>query len=112
MHVLSSNPAMKKGYCMVSVIKVVNGAIEAQQPVSNGIISDPEKRRIEGLHRGQEVIRGMEWALRSAGVSFYNEAYDTSLVLNNGSSFRIAMRESMDSPWLAWSNGDWSDPIC
>ena len=97
---------------MVSIIKVVNGSVEAQQPVSNGLISDPEERRTDGLHRGQDVIRGMEWALRSAGVSFHNETFDTSLVLNDGSAFRIAMRESMDSQWLAWENGDWSDPIC
>lgn len=97
---------------MVSVIKIVNGAVEAQQPVSNGLIADAEERRTNGLHLGQEVIRGMEWALRSAGVTFNNANFDTSLVLGDGSEFRIAMRESMDSPWLAWAHGDWSDPIC
>lgn len=97
---------------MVSVIKIVDGQIQAQQPVSNGLISNSDERRTDGLHRGQEVIRGMEWALRSAGAHFYNEPYDTYLELDNGSKFRIAMRESMESQWLAWRNGDWSDPIC
>lgn len=98
---------------MVSVIKIVAGQIQAQQPVSNGLIADSEERRIDGLHRGQDVIRGMELALRSAGVHFYNEPYDTYIELQDGSaSFRIAMRESLYSPWIAWKNSDWSDPIC
>ena len=96
---------------MVSVIKVVDGKVEAQHPVSNCLISDADKRRTDGLHRGQEVIRGMEWALRSAGVSFSSDNYSTSLKID-GAVFRIAMKERMCSPWLAWKDNDWSDPIC
>lgn len=95
---------------MVSVIKLVDGKVEAQQPVSSGCVADAVERRTGGLNRGQEVIRGMEWALRTAGVPFRGDTFSTSLRIGD-SVFRIAMRESMDSPWLAWSNGDWRDPI-
>ena len=106
---------------MVAIIKIVNGKSEVAHFVSYGIIEDANERRTDGLHRGQEVMRGMEWALRVAGAEFLSTPYSTSIRLFDNNShelvceFKIAMQETLDSPWYPWKEGgnewDYSSPI-
>ena len=97
---------------MVAIIKIVNGKSEVAHSVSQGIIKDAKERRIDGLHRGQEIMRGMEWALREDGAEFLCTAYSTGIRLFDRNShkliceFKIAMQETLDRPWFPWKEGD------
>ena len=97
---------------MVAIIKIVNGKCEITLPVVQGIIKDDNERRTDGLHRGQEIMRGMEWALRTAGAEFLSTSYSTGIKLFDRDShnliceFKIALRETLDSPWYPWNEGN------
>lgn len=97
---------------MVAIIKIVNGKCEVTLPIVQGIIKDDNERRTDGLHRGQEVMHGMEWALRVAGADFIITPNSTSIRLFKSNSheqvceFRIALRETLDSPWYPWNEGN------
>ena len=100
---------------MVSVLKLVDGKVETQQPVSNGLITNDEDRRTDGLHRGQDAIRSMENVLTSVAfvtnVSYVSTTYDTELeVFNDGKlicKYVIAMRDCLEGPWYPWGNNTW-----
>ena len=106
---------------MVAIIKIVNGMSEVTHSVSQGIIKDANERRTDGLHRGQEIMRGMEWALRVAGANFIGTPYSTSIRLYVPNShelvceFKIAMQETLEGPWYPWKEGgngwDYGSPI-
>ena len=106
---------------MVAIIKIVNGKCEVTLPIVQGIIKDDNERRTDGLHHGQEVMRGMEWALRVAGADFIGTPNSTRIRLYVHNSheliceFKIALRETLDSPWYPWNESskrwDFSSPI-
>jgi len=100
---------------MVSVLRLVNGKVYTQQPVSDGTITSDALRHTDGLWRGQVAIRSMENVLSSIAdvtkVSYLSDSYDTRLeVFNDGSKvceYVIAMRRGLDSPWYPRGEKTW-----
>lgn len=111
---------------MVSVLKIVDGRVQWQQPVQNGLITDDNERQTNGLHRGQEFIRGIYDGLTTGDdlTVFGDTDYNTYLEVHKTSEcdkamsegkraidspivceFRIARKVTMDSPWEYWIRG-------